>query len=83
MNSGLYVSQKIPKVNLEIPNLFPQMYLEIQSNPNQNLSRLFIRGNSQVNCKTYIKIQTTKDSQGNPEEEQSPRALTTRYQDLL
>lgn len=35
------MGQKIANVNLEIPNLSPQMYLEIQCNPNQNPSRFF------------------------------------------
>lgn len=43
MNWGIFIfmGQKITNVNLEIPNLSPQMYLEIQCNPNKNPSRFF------------------------------------------
>lgn len=40
-------------------------------------------GNYHVNSKIYIKIQTAKNSEGNPEEEQSQTTFTTKQQGLL
>ena len=59
-----------------------QLDLQIQCNPNQNLSKLFC-GYGQTDPKVYVERQKTQKSQHNIQRAQSWRTFTTQLQDLL
>lgn len=58
--------------------IFPNASRDSMQSKSKPQQALFMYGNYQVNSKIYIKIQTAKNSEGNPKEEQSQRTFTTK-----
>lgn len=58
--------------------IFPNVSRDSMQSKSKSQQFLFVCENDQANSKIYIKIQTAKNSQGNPEEEQHRRTFTTK-----